>query len=484
MKKYKLLKGLFIVTPLLATPVIANSCSNNNKANSKYYVDIFANEWQATVENQQQVFDNIATSATNSASISDLIKDTIVNAQTDVIESKNVPSNYNANEFKNITISGESAYSQYNKKNNEYFLTVFPPGINDTSSAGVPLNTNISLTIGKNKYSKQVINYLDVAKGFKTYNQENGINPPDTHQVAISSARSAIYAATSNGIKVGVRQSNGAYTFNNFAQLNNQIVNGISLDNNEQVYAATNTGVWIAKRVKTSVTAVNYNKANTSDGIADDTINAIYANPDGSTVYVANDAGISVGVKGTGDTYTFTNYGGLMNNTLARSLFVTSDGTIYVGTTNGMYILTKKTTGTGYDAKQVDVATGEANNEVLSLFVDQNKTIYAGTKGEFAIGKIPTGKENYEFTQQAYPTGVTGDVFGVTASSDGKTIYYVTGTHLVSGTLNGGEYTYADAGVTQDSYYNSIYMTSDQSTIYIGFVGGLLISSTKWIGAS
>jgi len=219
-----------------------------------------------------------------------------------------------------------------------------------------------------------------------TYTNTNGGLGSDQVQAIYTDANNIIYAATTDGVSIGLPLNGGRYNFGNFIDgLGSPVVNDVVTDSNRIIYAATDNGVSVGTPQSNGL----YTFQNYLAGLINPKVWAVAVDTKG-TIYAAMTGGIAIG-KGTPQNgYQFTTYSNL-NNTAVQNIYVDSYGTIYAATTTGIEIGTQQSNGS-YTFNSTNL-----NADVSSIVVNQNGTLYAATNTGVYIGvKLADG--TYAFT--------------------------------------------------------------------------------------
>ena len=491
MKKINIFKSLFLITPVLTTPLIAAGCNQNNKKETaaQFYVKTFTAAWQSQYNLVAPLWGDVALLNSNELNLTEFINDVIKTADNDAKTSKDIPKNYNVQEFRNITISSEkNPYINISKAaNNQYILKVYPRFILDDPSAKTALKVKFSLNIAQNnRYSTTISNDIFIPERFKIFNTENSDLLND-NVASIYVSNQKAFIGGEGGISVATPQTNGSYEINSYTSSDNSgltanNINTIYADKNENIFAtgsneakipllgieigtknqagkytftfndnglaaagafpndvitddsgtiftATNEGVGIATKSSSGYNAFNVTKANLSSK----DVKAIDVSRNGNTVYIATSVGIDIGTA-SGNTYTFKNLwtpAEATKITKINDLQATSDGSIYAATNQGLWF-SKKNGSTYGSFSQIGLADTNVNDV---RFAADNSIVYAATDNGLYIGtKTST---NYSFKEYRNNDKVT-----------------------------------------------DVYVSSDQSIIYIGItnpiIGGFAISKKNW----
>ena len=521
-KKVKLFKSLLISTPIIVTPLLANSCDSKDNGdkpitatkindnakqltpdstltpasaeltpsttvNAKYYVDALGKTLKAALNS----ITNQVTAAAAGNNTLDITS--VINAAK--VEAKKIAT-FKSDNIDNITLTFTGAnYLKVTKtQDNKYILTVYPPFINGSSKEQT-LTTTLSLTLSAGDTNSQTINNTyNIAKGFKNYTELAGLLSDYVTSVYASSDGNTIYVGNSagnnnGGLSVGTKKGD-TYTFQNYTKKD-----GLAADWVRSVYASSDgntiyVGTYMGVSVGTKQSSGRYTFQNYTTGLNDTRITSVYASPNGNTIYAGTNGGSSGGVSvGTkkGSRYTFQNYtdkDGLGDDRV-NSVYASSDGsTIYVGTDDnyrdlgGVSVGTKK--GSRYTFQ--NYKTGLGSDYVTSIYASPDgNTIYAGTS--FGYGGVSVGtKTSSGYTFRNFTSGLGSNrVTSIYASPDGNTIYAGTKGGLSISTKKGSRYTFQNykSGLGTLAV-TSVYVSVDGNTIYAGTQDGLGISNKNW----
>ena len=235
---------------------------------------------------------------------------------------------------------------------------------------------------------------------------------------------------------------------------------------------------------------INYD---TSSGLSNDNIYAVYGSNDMSTILAATFGnGLDVGARQVKGGYNFVNYSssnGLISNNINSVYGNPNLSTILVGENlGGLDVGTKQADG-GYAFVNYDTDKGLATNTVLSVYGNADlSTILVGTSGGINVGTSAGG--SYTFTSYNTSKGLVDNVVnGICGSADLSTILVGTGGGLSVGTRASASdpYTFKNYNTTSGPSSQHLandnvwvaYGNADMSTILVGEDGGGLDVGTR-----
>jgi ligand-binding sensor domain-containing protein len=189
----------------------------------------------------------------------------------------------------------------------------------------------------------------------------------------------------------------------NFPQLRGLSVRGVATPAELTAWVATDAGI-IEINLTTGATNV-FNTAGTSGGLPSDDVRVVRSGADG-TLYAGTAAGVGIRAAGA-----WTTLGGdLLANIDVQALAVTPEGTLWIGTADGLFRRTPDGTITEFNA-----GSGLPVNGINALAVAGDR-IYAGTDAGIALAG-PDGT----FTALGFVDGLPGRaVYELFVADDGQ----------------------------------------------------------------
>ncbi|TNF69504.1 MAG: hypothetical protein EP298_03185 [Gammaproteobacteria bacterium] len=282
-----------------------------------------------------------------------------------------------------------------------------------------------------------------------------------------------IYLATDGGLSISsIANHVNMQKWHNFT-----VVNGLGSNKvksvfveNHKIYVAT-TGGFSYSKLLNSVKlhkVIFKNTVQNLNGLANNNINQLVN--ENSVLYAATISGLSVSSDTGKNWATYTTEDGLADNYI-RTIYV-KNGVIYAGTKNGLSILPK---GANQFNPKITKANGLGSNVIDSIYVTDG-SIYAGTdKGLF----VSTDSTGSQFNPVADHTGMLTNkqINSIYVSNDGKTIYVATNDGFYS-SINSAV-VFKKANDLGDYQVNTIEVSNDGQTIYVGTINGLYIGHKK-----
>ena len=350
-------------TPILVTPLIANSCSNNKP-------NISGMNNAARFENYTKGLGN-----------------------------KHVSSIFASSDGNTIYAATNDGVSVGTKTGSTYTFKFYVTGLVNrivnsiyaTSDGTIIAGTGDGVGTGIN--GGVAIGTKNSAGGYTFKNYPNGLGSYHVQAVYGSSDGSKIYVGVSDtgnnkgGVSVGTKNSAGAYNFRNYTRgIENKYVYSIyASSNGNTIYAGTTEGVEVGTKSGSDYSFTNY-----AAGLADTFAQSVYASPDGNIIYAGTERGLAIGTKNSGGVWIFKNYTKGLGSPRVYSVDVSPDGnTIYAGTDNGVSVGTK--TGSTYAFKNYTAGLGSTRvNSVYAL--SSGKTVYVGTDNgvSVSLGSLTT----------------------------------------------------------------------------------------------
>ena len=488
MNKVKLIKNLLISTPIIATPLLANSCSqkvaftkiNDNATHGpNYWINALAKTLKTQLDS---ISSEVASAATknNTLDITEQINTARANAKKDVSTQADLIDEIT------LTFNGTGNLKVEKNINNKDILTVYPSYINSNSKSQQMLTTTLSLTVDSLKSSKKITNTYNIAKSFKSYT--TSLTNQVVNTIYPSNDDNKVYVGTRGGISIGTKSDNN-YTYKNYTEgLGSQYVTSIYASNDGSTiyigtYASTddNGGLTIGTRTSGDE-EYKFTNYQTDAGLGSNTVLSVDATSDGNTIYAGTEGGVSIGTK-SNDTYTFKNYPMAENQIAVLSVHPINNGnTIYAGTTAGVYIGTKQEGG-AYTFKYFNL-----NNQIIkSVYASSDgNVIYGATKNDGLWIWTKNG-DTYKSAQFTTEQGLANnEVNSIQPVNNGNIIY--------AGTYGGGisvmtknNSTYNIKNFTGGLKSNNVYSTiasSDGNSLYVGTEKGFAIARANWFTSS
>ena len=289
-------------------------------------------------------------------------------------------------------------------------------------------------------------------------------------------AGSGVYRSSDNGA-TWTAANNG---------LTNGIVNGLALNANDQLFAATFDGVFRSTDNGDSWAQINLGLANKRvRALAINSAGDVFAGTEGGVFRSTNNGSnwteISAGLtdvfiqalainNATGDVFVGTSAGGVLRSAngsawrpfnsgltdpSVRSLTINGQGNIFAGTNSGIFRLLSTT------ATWTPINTGLTNLFISSLFIHSNGNIFAGTEGG-AFRSTDNGNN-----WAAANTGLTIAIVNAFANNASGNIFAGTAGGVFRSTNNGANWTEINAGL----------LTSDVSALAVK--SGLVFAGSR-----
>ena len=367
-KKVKLIKSLLISTPVIVTPLLANSCGSNQGNSSgkstnwtpvstndaQYYVTILANQVQklfATKTVQDAVTMQSSNETMHSIDFTNYINQAITSSIDLAKKDPNKPNDFAKENFRNIIITSTANNLWLTSSGDNYIMYVYPNWkLNlNLQTPTVNLNINYKLALNTGSYSKSLPSKFTL--GVHSAIRINQL-PVITDSVTSSSDGTKIFYESPNAVKdyfvySAILQSNGSYisTPINLTQQKMPItLVTSSVDGNQVFYVSQLTeNSWAIVNLKYDSTTKAWSKSTVLT--SNEQITALKITADSTQIFYASQGNIYLTKFLKSKTWSNPVSIAIPIGAVINNWYITSDGTkIFYSNSNGDIFLGQKNT--------------------------------------------------------------------------------------------------------------------------------------------
>lgn len=260
-------------------------------------------------------------------------------------------------------------------------------------------------------------------------------------------------------------------------------------DNLGNIWAGTVTGLsklTISKNKETYVVKNYFHDKNNPQSLSANFVRSMAQDTKGQIWLGIENGGVNLYRPGSDDFQRFTSHNSKLNNDLVRKILTTQNGTMWIGTMNGLNVYNPLTKEFHVYKQDYENSKGISDNSIKDIYQDNNGSVWIGTNfgGVNVVHKNTLGFDT--FSHNEYKTNsISGNIVSVLASDKSGNLWIGTEGrglnmyNIKNRTFKHFNYNESNSEAIGSNTIKSIYVDK-KNNVWVGlFEGGLELYNPK-----